>query len=547
LSHSWKLNSAAGAIAAAILAAGFSGCAVGPNYRPAQMDLPADFGLPTALDYPATAPTTRPAAGSPARAVQLAIWWKSLNDPVLDSLVQRAVRTNYDLRIAGERLQEARAMETSLTGSGIGGVGSTPGVDVSLGAGRGTGSNSTKGRVAPPLNAATNTQGYKEITQVFGFDSAWEIDFFGRYTRLIESADADTQAVAEARNDVLVSLIADVVRSYVDLRSFQFRLDVARQNVATQKQTLEFARTRLRLGLGNDLDVALGERQYSAALAKLAPLQAAISSAERRVAVLLGQMPDSLHGELGAVSPLPSTPPQVATGMPVDLLRRRPDVRRVERTLAASTARIGVATADLFPRVIMTGGAGWQGQGLGQAPVLDKFVYSVGPSLYWPFLDFGRLDAMVQAQDYHTRGLLLMYQKTVITAVQEVDDALSNYTAEQNQLLQLGNAVEASKRAAALATSRYNNGLTDFLNVLDAQRQLYDLEDQYAVAQSSVIWQFVALYKALGGGWEGYEAPSPPPPPMPAIFAAGARTLDHGDSAVHAEDTAGDGAQPKAH
>src|SRR4051794_21325431 len=187
---------------------------------------------------------------------------------------------------------------------------------------------------------------------------------------------------------------------------------------------------------------------------------------------------------------MPPAPPGVAAGMPADLLRRRPDVRRAERTLAASTARIGVAAADLFPRVVMTGGVGWQGQGLGRAPTLDKFIYSLGPSLYLPFLDFGRMDALVQAQDYHTRGLLLAYQKSVLTAVEEVDDALTNYAAEQNRLAHLGNAVEASRRAATLATSRYNNGLTDFLNVLDAQRQLYDLEDQYAVAQSAVLWQF---------------------------------------------------------
>lgn len=510
-----------GALALAALFAVLPGCTVGPNYHQAGMDLPSDFTQET---YPTTGPTTR-ASSAPARVVELATWWTSLGDPTLDSLVGRAVAANLDLRMAGQRLQEARAVESSFTGSGIPGLGVSPGVDFSLAAGRGTGSNSTKGRIAPPLNAGTNTQGYNEITQVFGFDSAWEIDFFGRYSRLVESANADTQAVAEARNDVLVSLIADVVRSYVDVRSFQFRLDVARQNVATQQRTLDLVRLRLKNGLTNELDVALAERQYSAATARLAPLQAALASAQRRVAVLLGQMPETLRSELEKPVPLPATPPQVATGMPADLLRRRPDIRRAERTLAASTARIGVATADLFPRVMMTGGVGWQGQGLGRAPTLDKFIYSVGPSFYWPFLDFGRLDAMVQAQDFHTRGLLLAYQKTVITAVEEVDDSLGNYAAAQNQLAELGNAVEASRRAASLATSRYNNGLTDFLNVLDAQRQLYDLEDQYAVAQASVIWQFVALYKALGGGWEGYQAPAPPRPPMPALIAAGQRTL----------------------
>jgi NodT family efflux transporter outer membrane factor (OMF) lipoprotein len=525
LPNAWKPRHAA-ATAALLCAAAvaFPGCTVGPQYHPARIDLPDDFAQITA-DFPATAPTTQPAAASsPARVVELARWWMSLDDPMLNSLVTRAVRANLDIRIAAERLQEARAVEVNLTGGGIAGLGTTPGVDFAAAAGLGSGTNSTKGRITAPLNAATNTGGYKEITQVFGFDSAWEFDLFGRYTRLTQASEADTQAVAETRNDVLVSVIADVVRSYVDVRSYQFRLDVAKQNVATQQRSLDLAQIRLKRGLTNELDVALGERQYSAAVAKIAPLQAAVASAQRRVAVLLGQMPESLRNELDASAPLPSTPPRVASGMPVQLLRRRPDVRRAERTLAASNARIGVATADLFPRVILTGGVGWQGQGLGRAPSLDKFIYSAGPSLYWPFLDFGRLDAAVQAQDYHTRGLLLAYRKTVITAVQEVDDALSNYAAEQSRLANLGNAVEASRRAEALAVSRYKNGLTDFLNVLDAQRQLYDLEDQYAVAQSSVITQFVALYKALGGGWEGFEAPAPPRPPMPAVFAAIERT-----------------------
>jgi NodT family efflux transporter outer membrane factor (OMF) lipoprotein len=507
------------------------GCQVGPNYHPAGFDLPANFAQVVADFPPTTAPTTRPEPGSVARVVELARWWTSLEDPELNSLIERAVRANLDLRIAGERLQEARAVEAGITGNGVPGIGTTPGVDLSAAAGRGSGTNSTKGRIAPPLNSASNTTGYSEITQLVGFDSAWELDFFGRFGRLSESARADTQAVAEARNDVLVSVIADVVRGYVDVRSFQYRLDVARRNVATQQRTLDLARIRLNRGLTNELDVALGERQYSAAVAKVAPLQAAVASAQRRVAVLVGQMPEALTGELSAPAAMPAAPPGVAAGMPADLLRRRPDVRRAERTLAGSTARIGVAAADLFPRVIMTGGVGWQGQGLGRAPTLDKFVWSLGPSLYWPFLDFGRLDALVEAQDYHTRGLLLSYQRTVVQAVQEVDDALTNYAAEQNRLSHLANAVDASRRAASLATSRYNNGMTDFLNVLDAQRQVYELEDQYAVAQSGVIFQFAALYKALGGGWEGYQAPPPPRAPAPAIFAAGAEIGAHGASA----------------
>jgi NodT family efflux transporter outer membrane factor (OMF) lipoprotein len=522
------LASIASATATTLLATALSGCTVGPNYHtPTTPDLPDAF---TTAPSATTQPTTAPVAAT-GPAPDLEHWWTSLNDPLLNSFVQRATRSNLDLQIAAQRLQEARANEMSISGIGIPGLGTTPGVDLSGAAGLTSGNNASQGRIAAPLNAASDTAGVREITELAGFDAAWELDLFGRYRRVLESVGADTQAVAEARNAVLVSLVADVVRTYVDVRSYQFRLDIARQNVAVQKRTLDLVRLRFQRGLTNELDVALAERQYPASLSKIAPLEAATAAAERRLAVLLGEFPDALHDQLAKSTPLPAPPPGVAPGMPIELLRRRPDVRQAERQLAAATARIGVATADLFPRVVMTGGVGWQQQDLGRTPVLGKFVYSVGPSLYWPFLDFGRLDAAVEAQDLHARQLSLVYRKTVITAVQEVDDALSNYAAEQTHLAQLGQAVDASKRAANIATQRYNNGLTDFINVLDAQRQLFDLEDQYALAQETMIWQFVALYKALGGGWQGFEAPAPPRAPLPAILAA-PKALAHSDRAT---------------
>jgi NodT family efflux transporter outer membrane factor (OMF) lipoprotein len=533
--------SAASVAATTLLATALTGCTVGPNYHPpATADLPDAF---TTAPSATTRPTTAVAATEPAP--DLTHWWTSLNDPLLDSFVQRAAQSNLDLQIAAQRLQEARAAEMAITGSGIPGLGTTPGIDISGAAGRTSGNNATKGRIAAPLNAASDTAGLKEITELVGFDAAWELDFFGRYRRVLESVGADTQAAAEARNAALISLVADVVRTYVDVRSYQFRLDIARQNVAVQKRTLDLVRLRFQRGLTNELDVALAERQYPTSLSRIAPLEAAAAAAERRLAVLLGEFPDALHNELANSAPLPAPPPGVAPGMPVELLRRRPDVRQAERQLASATARIGVATADLFPRVVMTGGVGWQQQDLGRSPVLGKFVYSVGPSMYWPFLDFGRLDAAVQAQDIHARQLSLVYRKTVITAVQEVDDALNNYAAEQTHLSQLGEAVTASKRAANIASQRYTNGLTDFINVLDAQRQLFDLEDQYALAQESMIWQFVALYKALGGGWQGFEAPAPPRAPLPAILAA-PKALAHSSSDTTQPPTAANSQTPQA-
>ena len=499
-----------------VLALLVGGCSVGPNYTSPRIDLPEAFSSAQSV-----APTTRPASATqPARAVDLARWWESMDDPQLNALVHRAIQSNFDLRLAATRLQEARSSEVAVTGGVFSGLGSVTGADVSVGAGRGSGTNTTRGRVAAPLNSASNTAGFKEITQVMGFDTGWEIDLFGRFRRIIEASRADVQVEAEARNEVLVTVIADVVRNYVSVRAFQYRLDVARQNAAAQQQTYDLVKCRQLGGINTTFELALAERQLSSTLARIAPLEAQLEAAKRRVAVLVGLYPEQLKAQLDRPVDLPTTPPLVAPGMPVELIRRRPDLRRAERQIAAATARIGVATADLFPRLAITAGAGVEGQGLGRRPEQDRYIYSAGPSLYWPFLDFGRLDAIVQAQDFRTQEALLTYQRAIITAVQEVDDSLNNYTADEDSLTQLGNAVSASERAAVLARQLYENGATDLLNFLDAQRQLFVLQDQYAVAQESVIRDFILLYKALGGGWEGYEAPPPPPPPRPALFAA---------------------------
>ncbi len=514
-----KAKASGARCAAAAAIALLSGCAVGPDYRPPHEPLPSAFG-PGSI-----ASATQPASGPSGASVDLEHWWASLDDPELNSLVRRAIDSNFDLRIASARLQEARESETAVLGGVIPFFGGTPGVEGVAGAGRGSGSDSSRGRTSGPLNAATNTRGLQEITHVMGFDAGWELDLFGRFDRTVEAAGADTAAVAEIRNDILISVVADVVRTYIDVRSLQFRLQIAQQNAAAQARTLDLVSFRFRGGLTNELDVALAERQVATTLARVAPFQAAVEAAQRRLAVLLGLFPDALREELNKPTPLPASPPIVAPGMPIHLLRRRPDIRRAERELAGATARIGVATSDLFPRVSLTAAAGLQGQGLGRTPVESSFIYSVGPTAYWPLLDFGRLDAIVKAQNFRTEAALLRYRKTVVTAVQEVDDALSSYVAEQNRLQQLSRAVEASQKAVRLAGERYDKGLADFLNVLDAQRQLFDLQDQYATAQQGLIAQFIALYKALGGGWQGYDLP-PPPMARFAIVAAVQEAID---------------------
>ena len=505
---------AKGLLFATIAAAAITGCAVGPNYKAPVISMPAEFYV-----GPASPPTTQPTQPVADRAVDITRWWAALGDPELDSLVDRAVRANLDLRVALTRLQESRAQEYVISG------GTLPLVDFGAGAGRGTGSDSTRGRIPTPLHSAANTSGLKEITEVAGFDATWEIDLFGRFTRQIEAARADTQAAYEARNAVLLSVVADVARAYVNERAVRLRLAVARQNLAIQQQSVDFVTTRFNRGITNELDVALARRELATVESTIAPLQAAIAQAQRRIAVLVGELPQNLYAELDRQMDLPTPPEKIQPGLPVELLRRRPDVRQAERELAASTARIGVATADLFPRVALIGAGGIQGQGLGRTPVSEKGIWSVGPSLYWPVLDFGVLDSIVEVQDLRTQELLYNYRQSVLLAVEEVDNAISNYQAQRDRLDRLNEAVAASERAVQLATQRYDRGLTIFLDVLDAQRQLYALRDQQAVAQEAVVVQYIALYKALGGGWERNQQVPNIRRPQPALIAAGRETI----------------------
>ena len=482
-----------------------AGCAVGPNYQTPSTTMPSSFAAP-----PATQPAT---ASATTRPVDISVWWKSFGDPELDSLIDRAIAANFDLEIALTRLQEARTAEVVVEG------GALPELEASGGAARGSGTNSTKSRVSGPLNAGTNTTGLKEITQVVGFDAGWELDLWGRYRREMEAAKDDTQAAAEARNTVLITLVSDVARAYMDARSLQMRLKIADDNIKIEQATVEVVQERFDRGLTNELDLALARRQLATLQSEIAPLRDEISVAQRRLAVLLGEYPDALSVELQQPGGLPELPRRIETGLPLDLLRRRPDIREAERDLAANTALIGAQIADLFPNVAVTAGAGLQGQGLGRTPAGNSFIWSAGPTAYWPLLDFGALDAVIDIQDLRTHEALVNYKKMIVGAVEEVENALSAYSSEQDRLQDLGDALVASQRAVTLANERYDRGLTDFLNVTDAERQLYEIQDQYAVAQENVVVQYIAIYKSLGGGWETYQKIPTIRKPQPAIVA----------------------------
>jgi NodT family efflux transporter outer membrane factor (OMF) lipoprotein len=489
-----------------------AGCAVGPDYHEPRLKAPDAFVAAS------TAPASS-ATGNATPTIETAAWWRALNDAQLNSLIDRAIQANPSLEIALTRLQEARTFEVAITGLAL------PELEASAGAGRGTGSNLTRGRVSPPLNSATNTAGLHEINYVGGFDAAWEIDLFGRYRRAIEAARYDTQAAAAARNVVLITVVADVTRAYVDMRGLQLQLAVLRQNIHTAQRSLELVQARFDRGIINELDVTLARRQLATFQSQVSPLASQITAAQYAIAVLVGQFPEDLAKELEKPGLVPQVPEKIDAGIPLDLIRRRPDIREAERQLAGATARIGVATANLFPRVAITAGAGGQGQGLGVTPVVNQSIWSAGVIATWPLLDFGTLDALVDVADLRTHALLVNYKQTVLRAVQEVDTAISGHAAQQDRLRNLGDALAASQRAVSLASQRYDRGLTDYLNVVDAQRQEYDLAAQYASAQMAAAEQFVALYKGLGGGWEKYQSVPPIRQPQPAVVAAFRRVL----------------------
>ena len=499
----------------ALVCCGLAGCTVGPDYHRIETKMPGGFIAGSSLE------TMKPAGNiSDQPVVDAAEWWKALNDPELNSLIDRALKGNHDLEIALHRMQEAQMQEAVILGTAL------PGLGASTGGGAGTGSDLARGRVSGPLVAAEDTGSARQVTYIAGFDAAWELDLFGKYRRMIEAAKYDTQSAIAARNSFLISVIADVARAYVDMRAFQMQLVVLQKNMKTLQTYLDVTQQRFDRGITNELDVTLAQRELMSLKAEREPLLAQIRAMGYLIASLIGEFPEDVSNELEKPGLIPQLPENIEVGLPLGLLRRRPDIQEVERQVAAATARIGVATADLYPHVWLTGGAGMQ---VTASPGGVTGIGSVGPAVSWSLLDFGTLDALVEIADLRTKELLARYKQTVLNAVREVDTSIGSYVAQQDQLRNLEAAVAAALSAVSLANQRYDRGLTDALNVIDAERQEYALEAQYVSAQQKAAEQFIGLYKALGGGWERYQSFPPLRKIHPAVVAAFTRMLSPDD------------------
>ena len=469
----------------ALAAVALAGCAVGPDYHPPKARAPANW-------------SEAELGGTTNSAVQIIEWWKTFNDPELSSLIARAVAANYDLRIAEGRLHEARALRT--------GVASDLGPTIDGGAGY-TDTRQSKHSIPFKTSGPIGSQissNYLFQTDLYDvhFDASWEIDVFGGRRRALQQANALVASVEEDRRDVLVSVLAEVARNYVDVRDFQQRLAIANKNIAAQQDAVDIARARFRAGLASELDAKEAEILLATTQSQVPAFEESLKQAVHRLGVLIGQEPGALLNELAITAPIPTPPAEVPVGLPSDLLRRRPDVRRAERQLAAATANIGVQTAELFPKFSLTGVAGFQSFSAGDWFTGGSKYWSAGPSVTWRILDYGHVRSQIQTANAQAQQSLAMYDKTVLTSLEDVENALVAYSKEQVRHRSLQEAVDASRSAVEISSELYKNGLTSFLNVVDAERSLYQAEDELVQSQRTVTVNLVALYKALGGGWQ---------------------------------------------
>ena len=335
-----------------------------------------------------------------------------------------------------------------------------------------------------------------------GFDAAWEVDIFGGTRRRVEAAEANIDAAVEDRRTVLVTLLGDVAKNYIDLRGFQRRLAVAQATLRAQQETARLTKIRFDAGLANDLDAAQAEGLSQQTAAQIPALESALKQTVYRLELLLGRQPGALANELTLDAPIPALPPTAHVGLPAELLRRRPDIRRAERQLAAASAEVGAATADLYPKFSLTGAFGLQSVSASDWFTGRSRFWSIGPTISWPIFDAGKIRANIEVRNAQQEQALRNYEKSVLTALGDVESALVNYAKEQSRYRSLLDATVANRRAVELANDLYRQGLVAFLNVLDAERTLYVTENDLAQSEANMASNLVVLYKALGGGWD---------------------------------------------
>jgi NodT family efflux transporter outer membrane factor (OMF) lipoprotein len=462
-----------------------TGCTtVGPDFKTPEAKVAADWSQ----------------KGDQRVATQAAIneqWWKSFNDPALDQLVQLAYQQNLPLQIAGLRILEARAR-------------------LGIALGRQYPDQNLFGSAAAlgfSKNAA-NSAGIDRFNNNYevGFDTTWELDFWGKFRRDVEAAQNSLVATTADYDNALVSLTAEVARTYTIIRTNEVLLALTRENVKVQEEGLRMAQARFDNGATTELDVTQARSLLENTRSRIPQLEADLSVAQNAMSVLLGQPSGTIQALMDGKSGIPAAPSEVSVSVPAELLRRRPDIRSAELFAAAQSARIGIAEAELYPSFTLVGDIGFQTSSNGgmqsnnaHAHNLadnDSFFYSFGPGFNWPIFSYGRLKNLVRVQDALFEQLLVNYQDTVIRASKEVEDALTSFLKAQESAASLQISVEAAQRSVEIALAQYREGAIDYQRVLDTQRSLLDEQDSLTRTRSEIATQLIALYKSLGGGWE---------------------------------------------
>jgi NodT family efflux transporter outer membrane factor (OMF) lipoprotein len=457
-----------------------AGCAaVGPDFVEPAADVPAGWSQP-------------PQAGLVASPHELVEWWRVFDDPVLNELVETARRQNNGLEIAGLRVLEAQAQLGIATGLKY------PQVQAAAG---------SAAYISPP-DSSVIPSNYWDFG--LGASVAWEIDFWGRFRRGVESADAAFMASIAAYDQAQVLLTAAVVNVYNVVRSLEEQLRISRENVAIQQRSFEIAGVLYRNGADSELDMQQARTLLLSTQATIPGLEVALVQARNALSTLLNQAPGTVTAQLAKASGIPHIPVDIAVGIPADMLRRRPDVRQAESLAMAQNALIGLAKADLYPSFSLSGSIGVSANTLGDSDFGDLFdsgalAWSVGPSFVWPFLNYGRIKNNVRVQDARLQQALVNYRETVLQAAREAEDAMASFigTRQQNELL--SQTVASAVRSNELATLRYSEGFSDYERVLNAQQALFNQQLRYVSNQGDIVSSLVALYKALGGGWENRE------------------------------------------
>jgi NodT family efflux transporter outer membrane factor (OMF) lipoprotein len=463
----------------------FAGCMVGPNYQRPKVSVSPNWG-DTGDQRVSTESTTYRG------------WWRAFNDPVLDRLIAQAYRDNLTLQQAGVRVLQARAQ----LGIAVGEV--FPQTQQVIGS---VEYNRTSDRAATAAFFPSGASSFSYWQSQIGAQATWELDFWGRIRRGIESADASLLATLADYDNTLVTLTADVANTYIALRTAEERIRIARENVETQEQTLKIVESRFRNGTVTQLDVEQARTVLLNTQATVPTLETQRRQARDALSVQLGMPPSDLADLLEGPSVIPVSPPEVIVGIPADLLRRRPDIRSAELQAVAQSAQIGVARAELFPAFSLIGNLVLLSTDLGTFKLSDMFRWGarqvqVGPSVQWNILNYGQITNNVRVQDASFQQQLLSYQRAVISAQQDVEDNLVAFLRAQDRADFLAKSVTSSRRALSIAVLRYREGVTDFTTVLTAQQALLSQQDSLATTLGNISTSLVGVYRALGGGWE---------------------------------------------